>query len=158
MSIPAPAGRLASGNHAVYDRGCAAHTSIYRYGSEDAISDTCAALHASVLIAYRGLFAVHNNKNRMRAYLNTSSAAGACIGKEFKARHISKIFHNIPLLPHPLPNPPIEGEGTKKFPLSQEEDFLLFFLSLRERKKVRVGLIFILLCERKFIIFHRIPH
>jgi len=49
-------------------------------------------------------------------------------------------FHlKIPLLPHPHPNPPLEGEGTKKFPLPQGEDSLLCLLSLRERIKVRVG-------------------
>jgi len=32
----------------------------------------------------------------------------------------------IPYLPHPRPNPPLEGEGT-------------FLLSIRERIKVRVG-------------------
>ena len=116
--ITAPAGRLASGNHAVYDRGCAANARIYRYRAKGAVSRACAAFHAPVFIAYCSLFAVHN-KDRVRTHLNTPSATGACIGKEFKACHIGKIFHlKIPLLPHPLPNPPLEREGTKKFPLS----------------------------------------
>jgi len=39
-----------------------------------------------------------------------------------------------PYLPHPHPDPPLEREGIKRF------------LSLRERIKVRVGLIFIFHC------------
>src|SRR3972149_4095566 len=65
-------------------------------------------------------------------------------------------FHlKMPLLPHPHPNPPLEGGGTKKFSLLQERVPLFFFLSLRERIKVRVGLIFILLCEQSSGMFHK---
>src|SRR5574341_901026 len=94
-SVAAIAGRRAARDHAVDDGGGAAHAGVHGDCPEVAVQGAGPALHAQVMVRYRGPLVAHD-EDAPRANLDAPAAPGAFPGIVFQRRHVRKIFHTTP--------------------------------------------------------------